>query len=294
MRAFACTAAFWAAALLAGLHAQPAAAAEITRSEMRAARAGDTPARVIVYAFEAARMRVQVLPSTALRGRDRRRGAGISVSAAAEQPALRKLMRNELLLINGGFSGSSTDRPAGLLIADGRAVTLPNYAMQRADPGNACAALRKDRLRLSALLCVRADRTLSIGPMNEDALARCSQALQAGPVLLDGDGKPEVCRTDNERAYVRTVLCRRDKTVFVVLTLQPMTLHDLAVWLAAPPARNGLGCRSAINLSGDTSSGALYTRGAARPAPLIDGPASFPQASFVLVTPRSAPGWRDE
>jgi hypothetical protein len=86
MRAFACTAAFWAAALLAGLHAQPAAAAELTRSEMRAARAGDTPARVIVFAFEAAGMRVQVLPSTARRGRVRRRGAGISVSAAAELP----------------------------------------------------------------------------------------------------------------------------------------------------------------------------------------------------------------
>jgi hypothetical protein len=47
----------------------------------------------------------------------------------------------------------------------------------------------------------------------------------------------------------------------------------------------------AINLSGDTSTGALYTPGAGA-NPRLDGPGGFAQASFLLVTPLSAPGWR--
>lgn len=266
---------------------------DIERSVHQVARSGGEPAKVVTYAFDASRMRVQVLPSTSLLGKAQRRGSGVSVQAAAELPGVRKLMRREMLLVNGGFSSSSTDRPAGLLISDGNAVTVPNYAVRRADPDNACPALRSERLRLSALLCVRADRSLSVGPMDDSAISRCEQAIQAGPVLLDKSGQPEVCASDDERAYIRTAICQRDTTVHVVLVLDPMTLYDLARWLAAPAADGGLGCQAAINLSGDTSTGALYGAGAGV-KPRLDGPGGFAQASFLLVTPLAAPGWRDE
>jgi hypothetical protein len=283
-----------AAALM--LTSVPAAAApgDIERSVHRVARSGGEPAAVVTYAFDANRMRVQVLLATSLLDRaQQRRGSGVSVQAAAELPAVRKLMRHEMLLVNGGFSTSTTDRPAGLLISDGNAVTVPNYAMRRADPDNACPALRSERLRLSALLCVRADHSLSVGPMDDDAISRCEQAIQTGPVLLDKSGQPEVCASNGERAYLRTALCQRDARVHVVIATDPMTLHDLARWLAAPPAEGGLGCSAAINMSGDTSTGALYSAGAGS-KPRIDGPGGFAQASFLLVTPRTAPGGRGE
>jgi uncharacterized protein YigE (DUF2233 family) len=274
----------------------PAASApgDIERSVHRVARSSGEPATVVTYAFDANRVRVQVLLATSLLDRaQQRRGSGVSVQAAAELPAVRKLMRHEMLLVNGGFSTSTTDRPAGLLISDGNAVTVPNYAMRRGDPDNACPALRTGRLRLSALLCVRADHSLSVGPMDDDAISRCEQAIQTGPVLLDKSGQPEVCASNDERAYLRTAICQRDARVHVVIATDPMTLHDLARWLAAPPAGGGLGCSAAINMSGDTSTGALYSAGAGT-KPRIDGPGGFAQASFLLVTPRTAPGGRGE
>ena len=83
----------------------------------------------------------------------------------------------------------------------------------------------------------------------------------------------------------------RDSVAHVIVTLDPVTLHDLARCLATPRERQGVGCTSAINLSGDTSSGALYAPGAGK-VPVVSGPAGFAQASFVLVTPRSALGWQ--
>jgi uncharacterized protein YigE (DUF2233 family) len=281
----------WLGAALAAVAACSATAGEIERSEQRIEAAGAQPVRVVVHSFDVQRMRVQVLPSTALLGNQRRRGSGVSVQAAAELPTVKKLMRHEMLLFNGGFSTTSTDRPAGLLIADGQAVTVPNYAVLRAQPDSDCPALRKERLRLSALLCVPTQGGLSVGPMDEDSIARCSQALQAGPMLLGSDGQPDVCPSTSERAYIRTAVCLRDSVAHVIVTLDPVTLHDLARWLATPRERQGLGCTSAINLSGDTSSGALYAPGAGK-VPVVSGPAGFAQASFVLVTPRSALGWQ--
>ena len=267
---------------------------DVERSVHRVARSGGEPATVVTYAFDANRVRVQVLLSTSLLDKaQRRRGSGVSVQAAAELPTVRRLMRHEMLLVNGGFSASTTDRPAGLLISDGNAVTVPNYAMRRADPDNACPALRTERLRLSALLCVGADHGLSVGPMDDDAISRCEQAIQAGPVLLDKNAKPAVCASKDERPYLRTAICQRDARVHLVIATDPMTLHDLARWLAAPPAEGGLGCTAAINLSGDTSTGALYSPGAGA-KPRLDGPGGFAQASFLLVTPLSTPGWRAE
>jgi len=281
-----------ALALTSMLATAAPAKGDIERSVHQVARSSGEPATVVTYAFDANRVRMQVLLSTSLLDKaQRRRGSGVSVQAAAELPAVRKLMRHEMLLVNGGFSASTTDRPAGLLISDGNAVTVPNYAMRRADPDNVCPALRTERLRLSALLCVRADHGLSVGPMDDDAISRCEQAIQAGPVLLDKSGQPEVCASKDERPYLRTAICQRDSQVHLVLAIDPMTLHDLSRWLATPATEGGLGCSAAINLSGDTSTGTLYSAGAGT-KPQLDGPGGFAQASFLLVTPRSAPGWR--
>ena len=278
------------AALACGFTAA-AQAGEIRRTEHSVPRSAGAPASAVEYEFDSRRMRLRVLPTVALKpNANSASTSGISVREAATLPSVRALMRSEMLLVNGGFSSSSTQRSAGLLISDGRAVSLPEFGVRRGDPANACAALRAERLRLSALLCVDAAGSVQVGPMSNADLDRCQQALQAGPLLLRKDGKADMCPAPAaEREYLRTVLCTRDTLVKVIVVLQPVSLYDLAQWLAKPPSAQGPGCTAAMNLSGDTSTGAVYSAGGKQSAargPDFAAAGSFPQASLLLISPR--------
>ena len=116
----------------------------------------------------------------------------------------------------------------------------------------------------------------------------CCQALQSGPLLVE----PDPNEPERRRAYARTAVCLMgDGRLRLVVVAEPTHLYPLAQWLARPLAEGGAGCRVALNLSGDLSSGLLTRgpapakKGAPRPGEIV-GPGSYPVPTALLFTPR--------
>lgn len=151
----------------------------------------------------------------------------------------------EWLAVNAGFSSYAVDIPLGLLVSGGRVYSN----IQR----------EKNEGASSGILCQHGvDGQLDIVMTTDYRPNMCWQAIQAGPVLIEPDGRVAIAPEEPMRRppYRRTVICLVDETkVKIVLTEQGTNLWPLAMWLAKPEAAGGLGCREAMNLSGDASSG---------------------------------------
>lgn len=251
-------------------------------------KSGDN-AKAVVFDFRADRIRLVTISTLAMKP-DYGRGStglpsGISVGHAADLPEIRRRSQRELLLINGGFSGSQTSRPIGLLISDGRTISLPNFQIQKGDPESSCRLRQKDRYRFSGVVCVGNEGAIKMGRLEEVKLEECEEAIQAGPVLVESGGQIGVCEPRPEDApSLRTALCQRGDQTSAIIVHDPVQLFDFAKWLAAPIASGGLGCSVAVNLSGDTSTGAVYLSGPNKK--IKYGPGTFPQASLIAVFPR--------
>jgi hypothetical protein len=213
--------------------------------------------------------------------------------ASAKAGAIQRVRGASQVLVNGGFSGSQPDRPVGLLISGGRTVSIPNYERLPAQADSKCPFLKEARYRFSGLVCARADGALEVGLFGEKAIAGCAEALQAGPVLVEEGKGVALCEPERgEVIAMRTAVCKARvngrELLRVVVTEQPLSLHKLAQSLAESPDKGGLGCFTAVNLSGADSSAAAYfapgqhSRGASR----IVGEGTFPQASLLSISAR--------
>lgn len=254
------------------------------------------PVNAAVFTVSLANVRVQVLASAQLRSTDDGDTVRLSVrdfaqKASMKQSAVTRTRESPLLLLNGGFSGSRVDRPAGLLVSSGKIVSIPSYTRVPGDPKSQCPHLQVERFKLSGLLCTRANGEFAVGPFSEKNADGCREAIQAGPVLVD-QSAVSVCRAPER--FNRTAVCigrRADgrEAAHFVVTEGKISLFDLAAWMAEKPEKGGLGCRSAVNLSGEDSAGAAYyTAGRAQylPPNFFIGEGVFPQASFLSVTAR--------
>jgi hypothetical protein len=67
----------------------------------------------------------------------------------------------------------------------------------------------------------------------------------------------------------------------VVVTEDETHLYPMAVWMSKPDSAGGLGCRSALNLSGDSSTGVAINSSRDK-APRFVGSGAFPLASALL------------
>lgn len=258
------------------------------------ARGGNT-VRVVVFRFPVAAVRLQVLPTLGLLPQGPYQRAGLSVEDAVKVEALGKLSSGDMLITNGGFSGAKVDRPLGLVISGGNAISLPDYSMQRGDPSSACPALRQDRPRRSGVLCVDKNRQIRVQHLDAVDFESCTDAVQAGPLLVEAPGRNGICESTSgsERAYLRTAVCTREDDVVLVVTRDPVGLFDLAQWLTDPVRAGGMACHAALNLSGDSSSGALLRQGNARAPWRKFGDGSFPLPNLIVITERPArPGVR--
>jgi hypothetical protein len=245
---------------------------------------------VTAYTFKASDVHLHVVAAATLRTESDSR-SGLSVRDLEASGKLIPAPGKWLLVSNGGFSGLRSDRPIGLLIADGKILSLPDYSIVRGDPHNDCLAHQKDWYRFSGVLCAAKNGDIRISDLDQAAPENCQDALQAGPLLLDATQTNAICPSEIAKApYERTVVCTADATVSVLVT-GPVHLYDLASWLVArhgdsakPPTPGAFGaCTQAINLSGATSSGSfLHPRSGAT---VLDGPGKFPQASFLVVRP---------
>ena len=271
-------------ALLVAVAAGGARAADIKSSEGSIPRKTGAPARAHIFEFDPAAADIEIFATRTIKGDHEDADVGLSVRKSADYPYVARRVTNRSLLFNGGFSGAKTDRPVGLLVSNGKVASLPSYVTRNADPRSTCSFRNVDRYRLSGLFCVGADHSVQIGKIDQLPLEKCRQAVQAGPMLVESPSNVAVCADDGEdKPYARTAVCVSGSRVKVVLALDPVLLFDLATWMA--DKRSGLGCESAVNLCGDTSSGAVCYPGGIRS--LTDvmrvGGGKFPQATLILV-----------
>lgn len=256
-------------------------AADIKSSEGSIPRKAGTAARAQIFEFDPAAADIEIFATRSIKGDHEDADVGLSVRKAADYPYVARRTMSRSLLVNGGSSGAKSDRPVGLLISNGKVASVPSYAIRNADPHSSCSFRNVDRYRLSGLLCVGADHSVKIGKIDQVPLEKCQQAVQAGPMLVEAPSKVAVCGDDgDDKPYTRTAVCVSGNRMKVVLALDPVLLFDLANWMA--DKKNGLACDSALNLSGDTSSGAVFYPGGIRSVIRV-GEGKFPQASLILI-----------
>jgi len=256
----------------------PAAAAQVIRTSQI-----QSPP-VQLYEFDTTDTTLEVVSTGALKTTEMRPNEGVSVRNALQLPAVSGWAQREMLLVSGGKSGSSSDRPDGLLVSSGRIASWSNLQRLPADAKSRCALRQTPRLRLSGLVCVDAANRVSIGKLTDETASyeNCRQAIQSGPLLVEG-GKASVCERDpGDGAALYSVVCMREGTrMAIAVTLSPVPIDDLATWLA------GAGCVTAMVLSSGNASGALYSSPQSYQLdgrrPRHAGPGSVPVASYVVV-----------
>ena len=170
---------------------------------------------------------------------------------------------NALAGVNGGYFHPDYT-PLGLLIADRARIHR----------------FEKAKL-LSGLMIVSHDRPALLRVAEFKASADITQALQAGPFLVDR-GRP-VAGLNATRAAVRTVLLSDRADHFALALCQSATLAEAAKILAEPGVVTEMKVVRALNLDGGSSS-ALWVKGTPMPFYIRE---VKPVRSFIAVIPRS-------
>jgi exopolysaccharide biosynthesis protein len=143
--------------------------------------------------------------------------------------------RGALAAVNGGYFHPDR-RPLGLVVRQGREI----HGLERA------------RL-LSGLLVATPKRTALLRVGEFKAGSNISEALQAGPFLVD-DGRA-VAGLDAVRPAARTVVLGDGSDRFALLISSPVTLAELGAILAAPKTVPAFRVVRALNLDGGSSTG---------------------------------------
>lgn len=164
--------------------------------------------------------------------------------------------------INGGYFHSDM-RPVGLVVAGG----------ERVHP------FEKAKL-LSGIVWVREGRPEIVRSSRYTPDARLSEALQAGPVLVEnGESVPGL---NTERRARRTVVATDGKGRWALSYMTSTTLAEAARILLTPGVFGEWTPRMALNLDGGGSSG-LWA--AATPAPVSRPEFSYVR-NYLVVVPR--------
>lgn len=188
----------------------------------------------------------------------------------------------EWIAVNGGFSSYRVDVPLGLLVVDGKVYSTLNKEKPK---GTSAAPLSEyGQLRWSGILCqLEAGNRWEIIPATRYRPSLCKQALQAGPVLVEPNLKIGVAANEPKKAapYKRTVICLDNEFRIRVVLTEETHLLPLAAWLSKPNSAGGLGCRIALNLSGETSSGVAIKSMRSRSIRVV-GEGSFPIPTALI------------
>lgn len=246
---------------------------------------GSIRPRVLSYAASQVRLRVVSVPFEA--------GQPEASLLDLAQSRLRRaeLRRKPWALVNGGLSSYRTDAPLGLLVVDSR--VYGTLSRERASSAQRPSA-SSPQLRWSGVLCRRAGAggwDIALAERYEPK--SCVDAMQSGPLLVEAGGTVGIREDEPERSrpYERSVVCLGEgERMHLVVVERKTHLLPLARWLARPESEGGLGCRVALNLSGDSSSGLVLND--PRTGLQRYGPAAFPLPSALLVEPRERPAPR--
>jgi uncharacterized protein YigE (DUF2233 family) len=209
--------------------------------------------------------------------------AEVSLRSFAEQISKQPRYGNkEWIAVNGGFSSYRVDVPLGLLVVNGK-VYSP-LAKEKPRAAYAASASEFSKLRWSGVLCqLKDDNSWDIIAATRYQPGLCQQALQAGPVPVEPNSKVAISAAEatQEKPYKRTILCLMKDTRVRAIVTQETQLFHLAQWLSKPESGGGLGCRVALNLSGDSSS-AIAIRSPGDASIKFIGEGSFPIPTALL------------
>lgn len=175
-----------------------------------------------------------------------------------------------LVALNGGYRQGSWSLvvPAGLLAVDGLTIYPLNETSKRQ----------------SGVVCLEGGEPRLL-PTAEAAEADCSDAVQAGPFIVDPGGAIGISKEEPEKrqAYRRSFVCLRENGQVLLAATTEVHLRHLAEMLTDPGEDPGLRCERALNLSGDAESGIMINDPAAEGFETF-GETSVPLASALIAT----------
>lgn len=175
------------------------------------------------------------------------------------------------LVINGGFNQSSSFPLAtGLVITEGHRYSPLNTTTPYQD----------------GVLCIDSHGLGKIVDRSGLDLARCSEALQSGPLFVSngsvfGDLSAAAWKSKIRRSAVATTA----GSELVFLTTSECSLAALAGFLSTELRSAGLSLSRALNLGGERASG-LYIRSGGGP-PITTGNRTTVLSTAVSATPKS-------
>jgi uncharacterized protein YigE (DUF2233 family) len=246
----------------------------------------NSSARASVLTVDPSKVEVRIVSVPLVLGAQDRSG-DYSLRSLARHLDSTTSSRSSWVAVNGGLSSSREDIPLGLLIVDGKVYS--RLATAKGSAATASATSVFSSYRWSGILCQdRKGGTWDIIPAATYVSRMCYQALQAGPVLVEPDGKIGVAATEPARSkpYMRTAVCLSGGLLKIVVVRDPTNLYPFAKWLSASESAGGLGCRVALNLSGDSSSG-MVQKAPSRQSLMYFGDGSFPiPSALIVVDPR--------
>jgi len=198
---------------------------------------------------------------------------------ASKQP---RYGNKEWIAVNGGFSSYRVDVPLGLLVVNGK-VYSP-LVKEKTRTAYAASDSEFGKLRWSGVLCqFKGNNSWDVIAATRYQPGLCQQALQAGPVPVEPNSKVGISPAEatREKPYKRTIICLMNDTRMRTVVTQETQLFPLAQWLSKAESGRGLGCRVALNLSGDSSSGIAIRSPGNAPINFI-GEGSFPIPTALL------------
>lgn len=160
----------------------------------------------------------------------------------------------ERYLTSAGYSSYRTEVPVGLLVSSGKTLSAIDGSPPQAAPGGTCPASQRSTLRYSGVLCVRPDGKWQVLPAAEYQPGMCTEAVQAGPMLIEPGGVMGICEGEATAArpsHSRLVACVDAMNTLHMVLSEPTALFPLANWLRTGPLK----CDVALNLSGAQQAG---------------------------------------
>jgi hypothetical protein len=145
--------------------------------------------------------------------------------------------------------------------------------------GETIARMNPGKL-FSGLICLASDGHLRILRTKSEPGAECSDALQSGPLIVENSGANGIgSKEPAGRIFERSVICVDDLSRVLLIRSERTALYDLGEFLRSRP----VGCRVALNLSGDADAGLLWREHSQLRS---EGSLVASLATALVVTPR--------
>lgn len=270
-----------AGVLLAAL-ALHAVAQPLRKSETAFDGAGGHRVELKVLSAAPGQVRLTVLHPNKVIGR---RDQPTSLEGLLTTRELGRPRSMERYLTSAGFSSYRSEVPVGLLISGGKTLSAIDGSPPQVDSGVACPASKRSTLRYSGVLCVRPDGKWQVLPAAEYQPGMCTEAVQAGPMLIEPGGVLGLCEGEATAArpsHSRLVACVDSTNILHMVLSEPTPLFPLANWLRTGPLK----CDVALNLSGAQQAGWMRLSSPQRLVAKREGGTEAALASVLLFESR--------